>query len=529
MYVKKLIVICCSIMFPLLSLASQPRGKYYGNCQRKICKKQQYAGPDQSFRKKLGSRECAMAKKLASIQKATSAEASSMSLYSGLPLVEMPYAQEHREASCHFYRSGPAHPILAVILMSLLFVAPHVYAAQQEQTQEAGFEQAFTLAERIRIAQSARSYDGTVFHCDGCFQPVAGYMDTLADSYHTFESNHETAARYAIPGIIVGLKALYGAIIGGLETESLVGAGVGLGIGAGKGVIDQAKGAVAAELLGGVIDPVVQYGIEHIAPQLMKYDCTLKQESAERLASWIAAGWFLNSCEFKHFAKYMRAADFKALRAGARLKDLANTKLTFSEFTYMPFKLVLSGTPVEVNEILIHKSLMEFHDIPVSGNAFQQVVANAGQYMSSGTPTTGVPGNAFQQVIANPGQYMSADIPTGGVPGNAFQQLIEIAGLYQQSHIPTSTYAGNGYSGNAFQQAIANAGLYMQTNGQSNNPTSNFGGNGYAGNAFQQFTQSPGSHFSGNNPSSGVPGNAFSQMSNSASQYFGGSGSSKHW
>ena len=299
-----------------------------------------------------------------------------------------------------------------------------------------------------------------------------------------------------------------------------------------KAGIDEAKGAAVHELLGDVIDQVVRYGVEQVAPKLMKLDSTLKQESAERLATWIAAGVLLNGYEFKHFAKHMRAVDLKGLSLRAHLHAKARTKMTVSEFAHLPLKSIFHGTPGAITEILVRKSLMEFHDAPVSsnafqpvsGNAFQQVVANAGQYMSAGTQTSGVPGNAFQQVIANAGQHMSTDIPTSGVPGNAFQQLIENAGLYTQSHIPTSNYAGNGYSGNAFQQLIHDAGLYLQSNGQSTNPTSSFGGNGYAGNAYQQFTQTPGSYFSGNNPSGGVPGNAFSQMSSSPSQYLGGSG-----
>ena len=307
----------------------------------------------------------------------------------------------------------------------------------------------FALADRISISRSASSSDKTffAFHCDGCFQPLADYLDSLADKFNIFQLRHGTAARFALPGTIIGLKSLGGAIIGGVATKNFAGAGVGLGAGAVKAIIDETKGSIASELLGGIIDPVVHYGIEHIAPKLMEWDSTLNKESAERLASWLAAGMILNGYEFKHFVKYMRASDFKGLCSGARVKDLAHRKLTFSEFTRLPVKSVISGTPGAVNEILVRKSLTDSHNIPTS-DTFQQHIQNAGLNMQPNIPMSSSVGNIH---------WSNAYTDIG------FKQIVQNGVLNSQQYIPTSSSTGN-----------AN------------------GGNGYVGNAYNHVTQGPG-------------------------------------
>ena len=230
----------------------------------------------------------------------------------------MPSIDGHQKTSYHFYRTGHANPALTFAVLSLLLLAPHAYAAQVEQVPQAQAPHklgpVFTLGEQIRYMQAKDATTLAKLTLDGHIQPVADYLDRFADKFQTFEREHERVASVAIPGMIIGLKSLYSALIGLTVTKSWQGAGIYAFRGAAKAGIDEAKGAIAHECLDDIIDPVIQYGIEHFASQLMKRDSTLKQQSAERLASWIAAGVLLNSYEFKHFAKYMRTADFKSLK-----------------------------------------------------------------------------------------------------------------------------------------------------------------------------------------------------------------------
>lgn len=456
MYTKKVIFICCNLMLPLPLMASHPGGKYYGNCQRAVPKKYQYGCPDQSYQKKQCLYERMMAKRMAPVQEATHAATLTLFNHYELPVADMPSMYEHQAASCHLYRSGNAHPCLAFAFLSLLLLAPYAHAAQVEQGPQGDaphqLRPAFTLAEQIRYMQAKDASTLASLTLDGHIQPVADYVDGFADTLQTFGQDHDGLASVVIPGAIISLKSLYGAIIGAAKTNSFAGAGAYAAIAAIRASIDEVKSIVACEFLEDIIDQVVQHGIEHIAPKLMKFDNTLKQESAERLATWIAAGVLLNGYEFRRFGKHMRATDFKALSARAHLYKLATAKVTFSDLTHMPIKSVFSGTPHATTEILVRSSLL-------------------------GSP----------------------NIPTSGVGGSSFPQLIQNAGLTIQPSIPTSNWAGNANPGNPVQQMIENAGLYARPSFSTSNGVGNgnsYSGSGY-GNSYQGFMQTPGRSSSG--------------------------------
>ncbi len=173
-----------------------------------------------------------------------------------------------------------------------------------------------------------------IWHCqpttpllDGKLQAYADGFDSFVQDFNEFAQRNPVVAEAATKGTMVGLKTMYGSIVGGIATKTPAGVAAGAAMGAVKGISDEIRGAMLHAVAGDAINSVTEFAAEHIAPKLMEYDPELTQESAIKLGSFIGAS-LLTSHQFTAFVRHFPKYDFSSIRLSSKA-----TRRSFSAFS----------------------------------------------------------------------------------------------------------------------------------------------------------------------------------------------------
>jgi len=131
MYTQKLICMYCCLVFVLPSFAGHPGGKFYGNHNRKLSKKDLHVGPNRNQLRRQGAWEMLLAKKaLKSHLHETAGTTVVQKLpFANVPAMNLPITRE-RQHYAPSLKLRFAHPIQTIILFTLLIAAPYASACR---------------------------------------------------------------------------------------------------------------------------------------------------------------------------------------------------------------------------------------------------------------------------------------------------------------------------------------------------------------------------------------------------------------